>query len=336
VPNQPFAQNGKLAESVVTYVSRTRENIVLDDAVSDPRFQSDTYIQGHKPISVLCMPIIHLGELIGLLYLENNLAKGAFAEGRLHVLKLLSGQIAVSIYNALLYEQLEQKVEERTAELAQEKKKSDDLLYNILPYETAQELKTFGKAEARQFKSVSVLFTDFVSFTSTAEKLSPAELVVEIDECFQAFDNIAEKYGIEKIKTIGDCYMAAGGIPVPNHTHAENTIAAALDFIEYINQRNKQGARVPLELRIGISSGSVVAGVVGQKKFQYDIWGDTVNTAARMEQTSQPGKINISESTYQLIKHIYTCENRGKIYAKGKGNVNMYFVVERNRVDNIH
>jgi predicted ATPase/class 3 adenylate cyclase len=326
VMHQPFAQSGKLAESVVTYVSRTKENIVLDDAVSDTRFQTDTYIQQHKPISVLCMPIIHLGEFIGLLYLENNLAKGAFSEGRLQVLQLLSGQIAVSIYNALLYEQLEQKVEERTAELALEKKKSDDLLYNILPFETAQELKKYGKAEAKQFKSVSVLFTDFVSFTSTAEKLSPAELVVEIDECFQAFDNIAEKHGIEKIKTIGDCYMAAGGIPVPNNTHAENTVAAALDFLEFINKRNRQGTRVPLELRIGISSGSVVAGVVGHKKFQYDIWGDTVNTAARMEQNSQPGKINISESTYELIKDKYPCENRGEIYAKGKGKVNMYFV----------
>jgi predicted ATPase/class 3 adenylate cyclase len=325
--HQPFAQGDTLAESVVTYVSRTKEYIVLDDAVSDPRFQTDAYIQQHKPVSLLCMPIIHLGEFIGLLYLENNLAKGAFSEGRLQVLQLLSGQIAVSIYNALLYEQLEQKVEERTAELALEKKKSDDLLYNILPFETAQELKKFGKAEAKQFKSVTVLFTDFVSFTSTAEKLSPAELVVEIDECFQAFDNIAEKHGIEKIKTIGDCYMAAGGIPVPNNTHAENIVAAAIEFVEFINHRNKQGARVPLELRIGISSGSVVAGVVGHKKFQYDIWGDTVNTAARMEQNSQPGKINISESTYQLIKDKYTCENRGEIYAKGKGNVNMYFVV---------
>ena len=307
-------------------MSRTKESIVLDDAVTDTRFHADEYIHKHKPISVLCLPIIHLGKFIGLLYLENNLVRGAFTENRINVLQLLSGQIAVSINNALLYDELEQKVEERTAELATEKKKSDDLLYNILPYETAQELKQFGKTEARQFASTSVLFTDFVGFTSTAEKLSPTELVTEIGQCFEAFDNIAEKYGIEKIKTIGDSYMAAGGIPVANSTHAENVVAAAMEILAFMNQRNKNATLAVLELRLGINSGSVVAGVVGHNKFQYDIWGDTVNTASRMEQNSEPGRINISESTYQLIKHRYPCEYRGEIEAKGKGKVKMYFV----------
>jgi len=322
----PYIQSGKLAESVVTYVSRTKESIVLDDAVADTRFNSDEYIILHKPISVLCLPIIDLGKFIGLLYLENNLVRGAFTENRIRILQLLSGQIAVSINNALLYDELEQKVEERTAELATEKKKSDDLLYNILPYETAQELKQFGRTEARQFESTSVLFTDFVGFTSTAEKLSPAELVAEIDECFQAFDNITEKYGIEKIKTIGDSYMAAGGLPVPNTNHAENMVAAAFEILTFMNQRNSDGKHAILELRLGINSGSVVAGVVGHKKFQYDIWGDTVNTASRMEQNSEPGRINISESTYELIKKHYNCEYRGEVEAKGKGKVKMYFV----------
>jgi histidine kinase len=322
----PFIRSGRLAESVVTFVSRTKESIVLDDAVADMRFQADTYIQKQKPISVLCLPIIHLGKFIGLLYLENNIVRGAFTENRIRVLQLLSGQIAVSINNALLYDELEQKVEERTTELAKEKKKSDDLLYNILPYETAQELKQFGKTEARQFESTSVLFTDFVGFTSTAEKLSPAELVTEIDECFQAFDNIAEKYGIEKIKTIGDSYMAAAGIPLPNADHAVNTVAAAFEILEFMNRRNQHAKLTALKIRLGINSGSVVAGVVGLKKFQYDIWGDTVNTASRMEQHSEPGKINITESTYELIKHRYACEYRGEIEAKGKGKVKMYFV----------
>jgi histidine kinase len=322
----PFVQSGKLAESVVTFVSRTKESVVLDDAVTDTRFHADAYIHKHKPISVLCLPIIHLGKFIGLLYLENNLVRGAFTENRINILQLLSGQIAVSINNALLYDELEQKVEERTEELATEKKKSDDLLYNILPYETAQELKQFGKTEARQFESTSVLFTDFVGFTSTAAKLSATELVTEIGECFEAFDTIAEKYGIEKIKTIGDSYMAAGGIPVANTTHAENAVAAAIEILAFMNQRNKNATLAVLELRLGINSGPVVAGVVGHKKFQYDIWGDTVNIASRMEQTSKPGRINISESTYQLIKHRYTCEYRGEIEAKGKGKVKMYFV----------
>ena len=326
VRHMPFLQSGKLAESVVTFVSRTKESIVLDDAVTDTRFHADKYIQQQKPISILCLPIIHAGSFIGVLYLENNLVRGAFTENRIRLLQLLSGQIAVSINNAMLYDELEQKVEERTAELANEKKKSDDLLYNILPYETAQELKQFGKTEARQFESTSVLFTDFVSFTSTAEKLTPSQLVKEIDECFQAFDSIAEKYGIEKIKTIGDSYMAAGGIPVPNANHAENTVAAAIEILAFMNQRNKDSKLAVMELRLGINSGSVVAGVVGHKKFQYDIWGDTVNTAARMEQNSLPGKINISETTYEMIKHKYTCEYRGEIEAKGKGKVKMYFV----------
>ena len=255
VHHLPFLLSGKLADSVVTFVSRTKESIVMDDAVTDTRFHADAYIQQHQPISVLCLPIIHIGKFIGLLYLENNLVRGAFTENRIHLLQLLSGQIAVSINNALLYDELEQKVEERTEELASEKKKSDDLLYNILPYETAQELKQFGKTEARQFESTSVLFTDFVGFTSTAEKLSPVELVTEIGECFQAFDNIAEKYRIEKIKTIGDSYMAAGGIPVPTATHAENAVAAAIDIIAFMKQRNKNAKIAIFELRIGINSG---------------------------------------------------------------------------------
>ena len=326
VGHMSFLGTGKLAESVVTYVRRTKESIVIDDAVMDTRFHSDSYILQKNPISVLCLPIIHLGNFIGILYLENNLVRGAFTENRIRLLQLLSGQIAVSINNAQLYEELELKVKERTAELASEKKISDDLLYNILPYETAQELKKFGKTEAKQFESTTVLFTDFVSFTATAEKLTPTQLVEKIDECFQAFDSIAEKYGIEKIKTIGDSYMAAGGLPVPNSNHAENTVAAAIEILEFMKQLNKKSTIAVLELRLGIHSGSVIAGVVGHKKFQYDIWGDTVNTASRMEQNSLPGKINISHSTYELIKNKYHCEYRGEIEAKGKGKVKMYFV----------
>ncbi len=322
----PFMHSDKLAQSVVTFVSRTKESIVLDDAITDTRFHADAYIQQQKPISVICLPIIHLGDFIGLLYLENNLVRGAFTENRIHILQLLSGQIAVSINNALLYDELEQKVEERTLELATEKKKSDDLLYNILPYETAQELKQFGKTEARHFESTSVLFTDFVGFTSASEKLTPKELVAEIDECFQAFDDISDKHGVEKIKTIGDSYMAAGGVPVPDENHAEKAVAAAIEMLAFMNERNKNNKLTSFELRLGINSGSLVAGVVGFKKFQYDIWGDTVNTASRMEQNSLPGRINVSESTYELIKHKYPCEYRGEIEAKGKGKVKMYFV----------
>ena len=204
----------------------------------------------------------------------------------LRVLSLLSGQIAVSIDNAILYRQLEQKVEERTAALAQEKKKSDDLLFNILPEETAEELKQKGKTEPRRFNDVTVLFSDFVDFTRISENLSSEEIVSTVDECFSAFDLIVSKHKVEKIKTIGDSYMCGGGLPVPNSTHAIDCIRAALemqDFMAVFNKKRVKNGQDPLFIRIGLHTGAVVGGVVGTKKFAYDIWGDTVKTASRKE-----------------------------------------------------
>ena len=205
-----------------------------------------------------------------------------------------------------------------------EKQRSDVLLLNILPYEVAEELKEKGTAQAKQFDEVSVLFTDFVDFTQTAENLSPQQIVQELNECFTAFDKIIERNGLEKIKTIGDAYMAVCGLPTSDSRHAQNTVQAALEIREFIEERRKH-ERV-FEVRIGINSGSVVAGIVGIKKFSYDIWGDTVNVAARMEQNCTPGNVNISESTYQLVKGEFDCIARGTIAAKGKGEVEMYFV----------
>lgn len=219
---------------------------------------------------------------------------------------------------------LEQKVEERTKELSLEKKKSDDLLLNILPQEIADELKNNGKSEAQQYDHVSVLFTDFVGFTSHGENLSPKELVKELNYYFTKFDEIIEKNGLEKIKTIGDAYMAVCGIPNADQDHAIKTTKAAIEIMEFSKEQKKQGH--PFEIRIGINSGSVVAGIIGVKKFAYDIWGDTVNTAARLEQNSEAGRINISENTYELIKDKFNCEYRGKINAKNKGDIDMYFV----------
>lgn len=203
----------------------------------------------------------------------------------------------------------------------EEKQRSDDLLLNILPSEVAEELKTNGATVAKQFNNVSVLFTDFVGFTKVSEELSPTQLVAEIHKYFTAFDTIIEKNGLEKIKTIGDAYLAVCGLPNEDDNHARKTVQAALEIREYINNNNCK-----FEIRIGISSGSVVAGIVGFKKFAYDIWGDTVNTAARMEQNSEAGKINISQSTYELVETMFKCEYRGKIKAKNKGEIDMYFV----------
>jgi len=211
--------------------------------------------------------------------------------------------------------------------LALEKEKSDNLLLNILPAEVAEELKETGSAEAKYFDNITVLFTDFVGFTKVAGTMSPQELVAELHSCFKAFDAITAKYNIEKIKTIGDAYMAIAGLPAANLNHAPDIVNAAIEIKRFMYERKQSLGDKTFEIRIGIHSGSVVAGIVGVRKFAYDIWGDSVNTAARMEQNSLPGKINISEATYLLVKHKIECTYRGEIEAKNKGKLKMYFVV---------
>lgn len=211
----------------------------------------------------------------------------------------------------------------------QERMKSENLLLNILPEETAQELKETGVSTPRDYKKVTVLFSDFSGFTRITEGLSPQELVAELNECFIAFDEILEKYDLEKIKTMGDAYMCAGGIPTANDTNPLDIVAAAIEMSAFMEQRFKdkkaQGQRY-WNMRIGIHTGSVIAGVVGKNKFAYDIWGDTVNTASRMESSGEEGKINISETTYQFVKEKYNCIYRGEVAAKSKGAIKMYFV----------
>ena len=223
---------------------------------------------------------------------------------------------------------LENEVAIRTRQIAEEKKRSDDLLLNILPNEVAEELKLHGHSKAHRYDQVSVLFTDFVNFTKVSEQLGVEELLNELNINFTAFDRIMEKHGLEKIKTIGDAYLAVCGVPVVNTSHARNTINAALEILDFVEERKSQSP-YGLDIRIGINSGSLIAGIIGVKKFAYDIWGDTVNTAARMEQNSEPGKINISESTCNLVKEEFICLHRGKIDAKGKGEIDMYFVERR-------
>ena len=226
-------------------------------------------------------------------------------------------------------QELEQQVAERTASLRAEKQKSDDLLLNILPEEVAEELKQTGASAARLYDEVSVLFTDFVDFTQMSEHLSPAALVAEIDTCFKAFDGIIEKHSLEKIKTVGDAYIAVSGLPAANSDHAASVVSAALEIRDYMLERAK-GHATTFGIRLGVHSGPVVAGIVGVKKFAYDIWGDTVNTAARMEQSSESGRLNISATTYALIKERFITTYRGEIEAKHKGRLGMYFVETAN------
>jgi len=207
-----------------------------------------------------------------------------------------------------------------------ERNRSEKLLLNILPKETANELKLNGKVKAKRFESVTVLFTDFKGFTNYAEQLSPEVLVETIGSYFSKFDEIMEKYGLEKIKTVGDAYMCAGGLPFPTENHAFKMISAAFEIVDFVNQAKNTAVNQGFDIRIGINTGPVVAGVVGTKKFAYDIWGDTVNIASRMESNSAPGKINISENTYALIKEKCACEYRGEIEVKNRGRLKMYFV----------
>ncbi|MDQ1089749.1 adenylate/guanylate cyclase domain-containing protein [Siphonobacter sp. SORGH_AS_1065] len=233
--------------------------------------------------------------------------------------------VAIGLWSRLNYVRRSKKI------LQKEKDRSENLLLNILPKEIADELMEKGSVEAQNFSSVAILFSDFKSFTQTAEKMSPQSLVEELNVCFKAFDLIVEKYKIEKIKTIGDAYMAAGGLPNPDQQAAWNTVCAALEMQDFITRRkiDHQFSNNPtFEMRVGIHSGPVVAGVVGVKKFQYDVWGDTVNTASRIESNGEPGKVNVSETIYNLLKDdpTFLFDYRGIINAKGKGDIKMYFV----------
>ncbi len=238
----------------------------------------------------------------------------------------ISGFIAVLLFAFVFFVQRNK--------ISKEKERSEELLLNILPEETAKELKEKGSADAQLIEHVTVLFTDFKGFTALSEKLSPKALVKDLHECFSAFDRICEKYGIEKIKTIGDAYMAAGGLPTPNQTHAQDVLKAALEivaFVELGKQRKIENGEPFFEIRVGVHTGPVVAGIVGVKKFQYDIWGDTVNTASRMESSGAVGKVNVSQSTYDILKDepAFSFESRGKIAAKGKGEIDMYFASKK-------
>jgi class 3 adenylate cyclase len=219
---------------------------------------------------------------------------------------------------------------EKNQIIREEQERSENLLLNILPALVADELKKQGHADARYFEEVSVLFADFVGFSTIAEKLSPQQLVSELDTCFKAFDEIIARHGLEKIKTIGDAYMCAGGLPNGGGAQLRDMVQAAKEMQAWLARwnagRDQQG--LPrFDARIGIHAGPVVAGVVGSKKFAFDIWGDTVNIAARVEAAGEGGKINISGDVHELIKMDFPCTYRGKIAVKNKGEIDMYFVL---------
>lgn len=226
-------------------------------------------------------------------------------------------------------EVLEEKVEQRTSELVEEKDKSERLLLNILPAETAEELKTFGTASTKNYEQASVLFSDFKGFTGLSESITPQELIETLDLYFQAFDETAEEYAVEKIKTIGDAYMCACGIPSSNPHHAVLLTGFGLHMLQLaaeLNEERAESGEKPWNLRIGIHSGPLIAGVVGKMKIAYDIWGDTVNIASRMESSGEVNRVNVSAQTKALAEQYFEFSHRGEVAAKNKGMLDMYFV----------
>jgi len=251
----------------------------------------------------------------------------------IYPLLLIAGGIMMRRRTHRLYmerqSRLEQLIAERTEELQHEKEKSDSLLANMLPKGTAEEIMSKGKADKRKYNFVTVLFSDIQGFTKIAEEMNPETLIDELDRFFFHFDSVVEKYRIEKIKTIGDAYMCAGGIPERNRTNPVEVVLAALEMQKYMQEMKSDPSRPAArfwDIRVGIHTGTVVAGVVGHKKITYDIWGDTVNTASRMESSGEAGKINISGTTYEFVKEFFTCDYRGRMPVKYKGDLDMYFV----------
>ncbi len=247
---------------------------------------------------------------------------GLYASPHERVLDIARNLLFVQVFAGVLVMVLAQN-------LNQERGKSDRLLLNVLPASIAQELKENERVVPRDYERASVLFTDFVGFTRIAEHLTPQQLIEELDDCFRQFDRIARRHKLEKIKTIGDSYMAAGGLPAPNRTHAVDCVLAALEIQRLMNElmaQNDAAGRPRWQLRVGINTGSVVAGVIGREKFAYDVWGDTVNTASRLESSGEANQTNVSQATYEEVQAFFVCAYRGKVPAKNKGVIDMYFV----------
>jgi class 3 adenylate cyclase len=239
----------------------------------------------------------------------------------------------------LLNEEINQQNEEITAQrdaiedknklIEIERQKSDELLLNILPVKIADELKTYGKAKMRNYRTVSILFTDFKGFTNIAATMSPDKLMEELNDCFTAFDQIIVKHNLEKIKTIGDAYMCAGGIPEENATNPIDSVLAGIEIQQFMVRRRSEKLAEGddyWQCRLGINTGEIRAGVIGTSKFAYDIWGDPVNIASRMESGGEINKVNISEQTYEVVKDFFVCVSRGEVEVKNGLTLGMYFV----------
>ena len=288
----------------------------------------DPYLKGHRG-SLAILPLVREKRTQALVFLEHPLLTGAFPDRRIEALRPLAAQAAAAFESRSLLEEMEARVSSRNVDLVKERDRAEALLLNILPRAAAEELKKTGRTRAKTYHNVTVMFLDFVNFTSGAANMEAQDLVDLIDEYFSGFDKIMDQWGLEKIKTMGDAYMAVAGLPEGGAAAAPAAVEAAkamLQFIALVGQKRQDRGLMSFQARVGLHTGPVVAGVVGTRKFQFDIWGDTVNVAARLEQNSEPGRINLSEATWNLVKDRFSTRPRGKILAKNKGEIEMYFV----------
>jgi adenylate cyclase len=310
-------ENAYKYQTLFSDIKDTLFNAETDDKIKGLQF---TYEMDKKQVE------------IDLLTKDKQLQEVSLQKQRFAKNAFLVGFVLILIITFIIFRNYLAKVKINKI-LDQQKEEIEKLLLNILPKKIAKELQENGTAKSRDYESVTVLFTDFKDFTQISANLTPVELVTELNDYFTAFDDIIEKYNLEKIKTIGDSYMCAGGLPARNNTHPFDTIRAAMEMQRYSHEKNKlreSGVTGKWELRAGIHTGPIMAGVVGKKKYAYDIWGSTVNVASRMESAGEAGKVNISSDTYELVKDKFKCRHRGKVLAKNVGEIDMYFVESEN------
>lgn len=307
--------------------------LCVPDLTKDERFKDYAMVAGEPHLRFYCgMPLINPdGYALGTLCVVDFQPRELSPSQREAVRRLAEQAMAQLELRRQLRERdnILRELAETRAAVAREKEKSDTLLQNILPAAIAEELKEHQRVQPRYYEAATILFADFKGFTRLTEGLEPARLVQQLDDQFTRFDEIAERNRLETLKTIGDAYFCVGGLPEPNRTHAIDACLAALQMQDFIRRTNRQREKLrlaPWELRVGINTGSVVAGVVGKRRFSYDVWGDAVNIAQRLEAACEPGRINISASTYHHVRSVFELQPRGTIEVKNKGATDMYFL----------
>jgi class 3 adenylate cyclase len=314
--------NVEFDESQISTTSSLHKALTTGQSQLVKKASSDEFLNQYS--SQIILSLESYKDILGVIIFGSTKPQ-IYNQEDLRIGYLLALQLSSAIRNANSFENLNL----LNSRIEIEKQKSDRLLLNILPAKIAEELKSTGRVKPVYHPSATILFTDFEGFSRTSGLMTPEDLVEELDYCFSTFDQIIEKYHLEKLKTIGDSYMCGSGIPIPTPTHAFDMILAALEIQIFMEMRKQQKIELNLpywNTRIGINSGSLLSGVIGKKKFVYDVWGDTVNFASRMESSGVAGRINISQSTFELVKDSFDVEYRGKIVAKNMGEVDMYLI----------